>query len=84
MKVYLQELIGLAYNISNSGKMDIFITYSPHVNTVAVLIYKDGWAYSESGLYLHDDGTLQDGYGGIDITAENLKNCNNQIKSLCI
>ena len=39
----LMIIIGMAYEISQRTKADVFIDYSGHVNYMGYQIYKDGW-----------------------------------------
>lgn len=39
----LQGVLALCMEISNNTKADAFFSYSPHVNTYMVYVFRDGW-----------------------------------------
>nr|DAI90591.1 MAG TPA: hypothetical protein [Caudoviricetes sp.] len=40
------EITSLAVVISSNAKIDIFMEYMPHCNTLYIRVYKDGWSKS--------------------------------------
>lgn len=46
MEELIKEIMSKAYQISTKTKADVFVSYSGHVNSVCVYLYKNGWRES--------------------------------------
>jgi hypothetical protein len=67
----IQEIAGLALNITTQGEYHVFFQYWAHVGEFKVYIhlqdndyqgnscYLDGWGFSENTLYLSDDESCE-------------------------
>jgi len=81
VKKLLGKLIGLVYEVNTKKDTDIFIDYSPHINGMAIKIYKHGWNDEcEGGQYLKSDGKLSDDYETIVVNTDNLQRVINTVK----
>lgn len=65
----LVELFEKTIEISNKTKADCFFSYNPHVQTIDIDIYENGYAYNDpcGHRYVSEDGSLHSLYRAIDI-----------------